>query len=135
MRSNAYINLMIDGFLSIRSLKRWNWNEKICQLIFRINSEIFIKYVQYFVICLRKWIFWSRQILIFLKFKFIFYYPESLYKMNFATILGAGPPDPLRGQVIAFKWPGRTPAKNPSDATAFVYQSPNYFSYSRVTLI
>ena len=38
-----------------------------------------------------------------------------LKKWNFATV----PPDPLRGRVIAFKWPGRPPPeKNPGDAAA-----------------
>ena len=47
---------------------------------------------------------------------------HRLKKWNFATVRAAfAPRTPCGGRVIALKWPGRPPRKNPGDATASIW--------------
>ena len=75
------------------------------------------KYVQFFEIFFEKWIIRVRKMLKFLKM-YSFSNTLILFKIiNFVSSRGGNPPpDPLRGPVIAFNWPGR-PLENSGDAS------------------
>ena len=93
-----------------------NW--KSWKIIFRKNSEILVKYVQFFEIFLRKNGFFGQE-----NFAII----EKWIHFQILWIVLKNENSPPRtpcggGGVIAFKWPDRSPLprKNPGDATAYI---------------
>ena len=75
--------------------------------------------------------FSGKKMLIFWKMDSFSNTLNRFKKWNFAIVREPSPPDPLRGRVIAFKWPGRPP---PKKSCRLLWFSRNIKGFERIAM-